>query len=83
VFFALTFVLLVSAGGVLIWRQSSLLTMPDIGDPSRIAIWAANPKTRASDLRRALDYVIACEPRPEWDSSSLKVDYLLAMRELN
>ena len=49
----------------------------------RVAIWAADPKTEVLHIRRALDDVIACEPRPEWDSSSLKVDYLLAMRKLD
>jgi hypothetical protein len=53
------------------------------GLPPRIQAWAANPKTQASELRRALDDVIACQPRPEWDASSLKVHYLLAIRELD
>jgi len=49
----------------------------------RVALWAANPKTDVRDLRRALDDVIGCEPQPEWESFSLKVDYILAMRELD
>ncbi len=36
-----------------------------------------------TDLCRALEDCIACEPRPEWDASSLKLDYLLAMRDLD
>jgi hypothetical protein len=47
-----------------------------------IAQWAANPKTQASDLRRAVADCNANEPRPEWESSSLKVDYMLAIGEL-
>lgn len=49
----------------------------------RVALWAADPKTEIPQLRRALDDAIATEPRLEWDSSSLKVEYLLAMRELD
>jgi len=49
----------------------------------RVALWAANPKTQVLDLRNALDDLTACEPRPEWGSFSLKLDYLLAMRELD
>ena len=49
----------------------------------RVALWAADPRTRAADLRRALDDLLACGPRPEWDAASLKVDYLLAARELD
>jgi hypothetical protein len=47
-----------------------------------VSRWAADPKTRAADIRSALNDVIKSEPRPDWDSSSLKVDYLLAMRAL-
>jgi hypothetical protein len=49
----------------------------------RVALWAADPGTQVPDLRRALDDVIACAPRPEWEAFSLKVDYLLALRELD
>ena len=48
-----------------------------------VSRWAADPRTRVVDLRRALDDVVACEPRPEWDASSLKIDYRLAMNELD
>jgi hypothetical protein len=49
----------------------------------RAATWAADPRTEVLHLRRALDDAITTRPRPEWDSSSLKVDYVLAMRELD
>jgi hypothetical protein len=49
----------------------------------RVALWAADPATRVLELRRALDDVIASVPRPEWEASSLEVDYVLAMRELD
>jgi len=48
----------------------------------RAGHWAADPKTQVIDLRGALEDVIAFEPKPEWEASALKVDYLLAMREL-
>jgi hypothetical protein len=51
--------------------------------PKRVAAWAADPRTEVLLLRRALDDVIEIRPRPEWDLSSLKVDYMLAMRELD
>lgn len=49
----------------------------------RIAAWAADPRTGVPDLRRALDDANRTRPRPEWDASSLMVDYVLAMRELD
>jgi hypothetical protein len=49
----------------------------------RVAIWAGDPRTDVVLLRRALDDVIATQPRPDWDVSSLAVDYWLAMRELD
>jgi hypothetical protein len=45
------------------------------GLETRIAAWAANPKTDVSLIRRALDDVRATEPKPEWDAFSLKLDY--------
>ena len=51
--------------------------------PSQIESWSANRKTGVPILRRALDDVLACEPRPEWDADSLKIDYLLMMADLN
>jgi len=34
----------------------------------RVSLWATDPRTQVLDLRRALDDVIACEPRPDWES---------------
>ena len=53
------------------------------GLQARTSLWAADPRTQVLDLRRALDDVIAYAPRPEWEASSLKLDYLLAVRELD
>jgi hypothetical protein len=50
---------------------------------SQIESWSANRKTAAPMLRRALDDVLACEPKPEWDAYSLKTDYLYMMADLN
>ena len=49
----------------------------------RVSLWAADSRTTVSDLRRALEDVITCEPRPEWEASSLKLDYQLMMGELD
>ena len=49
----------------------------------RVAAWAADPRTDARILRRALDDANRIRPRPEWDASSLKIEYLLEMRELD
>ena len=49
---------------------------------ARVAAWAGDRRTRAPLLRRALNDVKVCEPRPEWDSFSLKVDYLVMMHQL-
>jgi len=46
----------------------------------RVAAWAVNPKTQVSDLRRALDDVIARQRRPEWDASSLIAAITVACR---
>ncbi|WP_422927855.1 hypothetical protein [Singulisphaera sp. PoT] len=48
----------------------------------RLEHWAADPKTEMATLKAALADVVGCEPRPEWDVFSLKLDYLFAMREL-
>ena len=53
------------------------------GLQSRIASWAADRRTDGALLRRALEEVRAFEPKPEWDSFSLKVDYLVMMSELD
>ena len=49
----------------------------------RIESWAAHRKTGVPLLRRALDDALACEPRPEWDAYSLKIDYLVMTHELD
>jgi hypothetical protein len=48
-----------------------------------IAAWAANPRTSAKQLRQALSDVKACEPKPESEAFSLKVDYLVMIHELD
>jgi hypothetical protein len=53
------------------------------GLESRIAAWAANPKTDVVLIRRALDDVRAHEPKPEWYALSLKRDYLQLMSLLD
>jgi hypothetical protein len=50
---------------------------------SRIASWAADRRTDVALLRRALEDVRTGEPKPEWDSFSLKVDYLVMMSALD
>jgi hypothetical protein len=49
----------------------------------RIESWCAHRRTDVTLLRRALDDVKACEPSPEWDAYSLKIDYLIKMSELD
>jgi hypothetical protein len=41
-----------------------------------LATWAADPRTAIHQVRRALDEVIECRPRPEWDAFTLKIEYL-------
>ena len=53
------------------------------GLQSRIATWAADRRTDVPLLRRALEDVRAFEPKSEWDSFSLKVDYLVMMSTLD
>jgi hypothetical protein len=47
-----------------------------------LASWSADPRTTTVQLRRALDEVIASEPRAEWDAFSLKLEYLDVMQFL-
>jgi hypothetical protein len=47
-----------------------------------LATWAADPRTTISQLRRALEEVVECRPRPEWDAFALKIEYLNLMRFL-
>ena len=49
----------------------------------RIAAWAADRRTTALLLRRALADLKALEPKPEGDLFSLRVDYLVLMHELD
>jgi hypothetical protein len=49
----------------------------------RLATWATDPRTTIPQLRRALDEVLKAEPKPEWDSYTLKVRYLETMRSLD
>jgi hypothetical protein len=49
----------------------------------RLPKWAADPRTTIPQIRRALEEVIACRPRPEWDAFTLKREYLELMRFLD
>ncbi len=49
----------------------------------RLAKWAADPRTTIPQIRRALEEVIVCRPRPEWDSFTLKREYLDLMQFLD
>jgi hypothetical protein len=53
------------------------------GLPARIASWAGDRRTGVPLLRRALDELVAGEPKPEWDAFSLKVDYSIITNELD
>jgi hypothetical protein len=48
----------------------------------RLAKWAGDPRTTMPQIRRALEEVIACRPRPEWDAFTLKREYLDLMKSL-
>jgi len=48
----------------------------------RLATWAVDPRTTIPQLRRALDMVVECQPRPEWDAFTLRTQYLDLMRFL-
>jgi hypothetical protein len=48
-----------------------------------LATWAADPRTTIPQLRRALEEVVECRPRPEWDAFTLKREYLDLMRFLD
>jgi hypothetical protein len=50
---------------------------------TRVVDWAANGKTDVALLRKALDGVRAGEPKPEWYSFSLKLDYMIMISELD
>jgi hypothetical protein len=42
----------------------------------RLATWATDPRTTIPQFRRALDEAVESRPRPEWDTFSLKIEYL-------
>jgi hypothetical protein len=48
-----------------------------------LATWAADPRTTIHQVRRALEEVVECRPRPEWDAFTLKIEYLDLMRFLD
>ncbi len=48
----------------------------------RLATWVADPRTTVPQLRRALEEAVESRPRPEWDSFSLKIEYLDLMQFL-
>ena len=48
----------------------------------RLTKWAADPRTTIPQVRRALEEVIACRPRPEWDAFTLEREYLDLMQFL-
>ncbi len=48
-----------------------------------LATWAADPRTTISQIRRALEEVVECWPKPEWDAFTLKIEYLDLMRFLD
>lgn len=48
-----------------------------------LATWAADTRTTIHQLRRALEEVDECRPTPEWDTFTLKVEYLDLMRFLD
>jgi hypothetical protein len=50
---------------------------------TRVAHWAADPKTDVTLLRKALEAVKGGEPKPDWYVFSLKLDYVIMMHELD
>ena len=69
-------------------RRGSMFQRDYVGNNCRrvqslVATWAADPRTSAPLLRQALADVRACEPKSEWESVSLKVDYLVMIHELD
>jgi hypothetical protein len=60
--------------GQLNWRSSANVLHTALR--RRLAIWAADPKTTITQLHCALDEAILSQPQPEWDSFSLKLEYL-------
>ncbi len=48
-----------------------------------LATWAADPRTTIPQIRRALEEVVECCPKPGWDAFTLKIEYLDLMRFLD
>ena len=48
----------------------------------RLATWAVDPRTTIPQLRRAIEEAVESRPKPEWDSFSLKIEYLDLMQFL-
>jgi hypothetical protein len=66
--------------GQLHWRSSANVLHTALRQ--RLATWAADPKTTIQQLHRALDEAILSQPMPEWNSFSLKLEYLELSRRL-
>jgi hypothetical protein len=49
---------------------------------SRLERWAADPRTTIPQLRCALQQALETQPKPEWHSFSLKMEYLDWIRQL-
>jgi hypothetical protein len=65
-----------------LWDRSRVtLWLPVLRN--HLATWAADPRTTIPQLRRALEDVVECRPRPEWDAFTLKIEYLDLMRFLD
>jgi hypothetical protein len=62
-------------------RSRVTLWLPSVR--KRLATWAADPRTTIDQVRRALEEVVECRPRPEWDAFTLKIEYLDLMRFLD
>ena len=50
---------------------------------TRLATWAADPRTTIPQLHAALDEALKAEPRPDWDSYTLKIRYISTMSMLD
>lgn len=61
-------------------RARITLHLPNL--QKHLATWAADTRTTTPQLRRALEDVVECRPKPEQDAFTLKVEYLDLMRYL-
>jgi hypothetical protein len=66
--------------GPIFWRWIAYRNCSSLR--TRITAWAADPRTNVLLIRRALDDILAGEPKSEWDAFSLKADYLDMIAEL-